>query len=128
MPWIQRDLAPGGVEGIVYYGGSARIGSVLELVRASTGIGAWYPGPLDDLAAAKRVVGDRGVCAGVINDIPLIDDTPGAIREEVRRILAAGMPGGHFMFGTVLMPYAIPEANVRAMLEAAFELGRSTPP
>jgi uroporphyrinogen decarboxylase len=38
------------------------------------------------------------------------------------------MPGGHFMFGTVLMPYAIPEANVRAMLEAAFELGRSTPP
>lgn len=128
LPWVERDLAPGGTRGIVYYGGGGRLGSVLELVQARTGIGAFYLGPEDDLVEAKRALGERALCAGVINDIRLIDDSPAAVRAEVARILAAGMPGGRFMFGTVLMPYAIPEANVHAMLEAAFELGRTARP
>jgi uroporphyrinogen decarboxylase len=34
-----------------------------------------------------------------------------------------GMPGGKFLFGTLVMPYGIPETNIRAMLEAAYEFG-----
>jgi uroporphyrinogen decarboxylase len=34
-----------------------------------------------------------------------------------------GMPGGHFLFGTGVMPLSVPESNIRAMLEAAFEYG-----
>ncbi len=128
LPWVERDLAPGGTAGVVYYGGGARLGPVLDLVQARTGVGAFYLGPEDDVAAAKRAVGDRALCAGVINDIRLIDDAPATIRAEVTRIVAAGMPGGRFMFGTVLMPFGIPEANVRAMLDAAFELGRIARP
>jgi uroporphyrinogen decarboxylase len=128
MPWVERDLAPGGTRGVVYYGGGARLGSVIELVQARTGVGAFYLGPEDDIAAAKRAASGGALCAGVINDIRLIDDSPATIRAEVARILAAGMPGGRFMFGTILMPYAIPEANVRAMLDAAFELGRTAGP
>lgn len=125
LPWMERDLAPVGTAGVVYYCGSARLNPVIDLVRRRTGLAAWYLGPGDDLAEAKRTVGDRGLCAGVINDIQLIDWTPARIREEVRRLLAVGMPGGHFMFGTVVMPLAIPEANIRAMLEAAFEFGKA---
>jgi uroporphyrinogen decarboxylase len=36
------------------------------------------------------------------------------------------MTGGHFLFGTGVMPMAVPEENIRAMLDAAFEYG-STP-
>jgi uroporphyrinogen decarboxylase len=35
-----------------------------------------------------------------------------------------GKPGGHFLFGTGVMPMAIPEANIKVMLDAAFEYGR----
>ena len=42
----------------------------------------------------------------------------------MRRIVEAGKPGGKFFFGTVLMPLAIPEANIRAMIEACCEFGR----
>jgi uroporphyrinogen decarboxylase len=35
-----------------------------------------------------------------------------------------GKPGGGFIFGTLLMPYAIPEDNIRAMMTAARQHGR----
>jgi uroporphyrinogen decarboxylase len=38
-------------------------------------------------------------------------------------MLAAGIPGGRFFFGTGVMPLDIPQENIRAMLEAAFEYG-----
>ncbi len=124
LPWMERDLAPGGPAGVVYYCGSARMNPVIGEVQRRTGVNAWYLGPEDDIAEGQRLAGPDALCAGVINDIKLIDWSPERIREEVRRMLAAGMPGGRFMFGTVLMPLAIPEANIRAMLEAAFELGQ----
>jgi uroporphyrinogen decarboxylase len=118
LPWVARDLAPCGGDGIVYYGGSARLGDVLDDTLAAVNVRAFYPGPEDDVAATCRALS-----AGVINDIRLIDESPGEIRADVRRILAAGASAKRFLFGTVLMPYAIPEVNIRAMLDAALEFG-----
>ena len=124
LPWLERDLLPGGMEGVVFYCGGARMSTVIEQVFARTKIGVYYLGPMDDIAQCKWSLGGRALSAGVINDIKLIDWSPQQVREEVRRILDVGMPGGKFFFGTVVMPYAIPEANIRAMLDAAYEYGR----
>ena len=34
-----------------------------------------------------------------------------------------GKPGGHFLFGTGVVSLAVPEANIRAMLDAAHLYG-----
>jgi uroporphyrinogen decarboxylase len=124
LPWMERDLAPGGVAGVVYYCGSSRMNAVLPEVLARTPFSCCYLSPLDDLAQARRLVGEQVLLAGVINDIPLIDWPPERVRQEVRQIVSAGRRSGRFLFGTLLMPLAIPEPNIRALLEAAFESGR----
>lgn len=124
LPWMENDLRPVGTQGVVYYCGSSRMNPVIELVLERTGIATYYPGPMDDIAETKRIIAGRALCAGVINDIKLIDWSPGQIRKEVKRIVDSGMPGGHFFFGTVVMPLGIPEENIRAMLDAAYEYGR----
>ena len=124
LPWIERDLRAIGTGDVVYYCGMARMNEVIATVLERTGIGAFYISPLDDLAEAKRIIGDRGLTCGVINDIKLIYWSEAEIRREVRRMLAVGMPGGRFLFGTGVMPIAIPEANIHAMLEEACESGR----
>jgi uroporphyrinogen decarboxylase len=78
---------------------------------------------MDDVALGKKILAGRAMCGGVINDIKLIDWTRDEIRNEVKRIMREGMPGGRFLFGTLAMPYDIPEVNIRVMLEAAFEFG-----
>ncbi|MBI5820750.1 MAG: uroporphyrinogen decarboxylase family protein [Verrucomicrobia bacterium] len=123
LPWIERDLRAVGTAGLVYYCGMARVNSVIETVLERTGIGVYYISPLDDLSEAKHIIAGRGLTCGVINDVKLIDWSEAEVRQEVRRILAAGMPDGKFLFGTGVMPLAIPEANIRAMLEAVYEFG-----
>ena len=123
LPWIERDLKPGGTEGVVFYCGGARMNPVIDLILERTGIGAYYLSPMDDVALGKKILAGRAMCGGVINDIKLIDWTRDEIRNEVKRIMREGMPGGRFLFGTLAMPYDIPEVNIRVMLEAAFEFG-----
>ncbi|TAN42543.1 MAG: uroporphyrinogen decarboxylase [Nitrospirae bacterium] len=123
LPQMEKDLSVG-TDGVVYYCGGARMNAVLQQVIDKLGLGAYYLSPLDDIAEGKRIIGERGLTCGVINDIKLIDWTPEEIRSEVKRMLEAGMPGGKFLFGTLVMPYGIPEGNIRAMLEAAYEYGR----
>lgn len=123
LPWIERDIRAVGPQGLVYYCGSARFNRVIDRVWERTGLGVWYLSPLDDLAEGKRLIAGRGLCCGVINDIKLIEWTPDQVRAEVRRMLEAGKPGGRFLFGTLVMPLGIPEANIRAMLDAAWEFG-----
>jgi uroporphyrinogen decarboxylase len=60
---------------------------------------------------------------GVIDDIKMINWTPKETQAEVKRIIDIGKPGGHFLFGTGVMPQALPEVNIRAMIQAAFEFG-----
>jgi uroporphyrinogen-III decarboxylase len=126
LPWMRRDLGDA-VSDVVYYCGGARMDPVLERVLDATGIGTYYLSPFDDIAEAKRTLRGRAVAAGVINDIRLVDWTRDEVVAEVGRILGQGMPGGRFFFGTLVMPLAIPEANIGSLLEAAYEYGRLQP-
>ncbi len=128
LPWMERDLSPGGTNGIVYYCGSARFNNVIEAVINRLGIGVFYLSPMDDIAEGKRLVAGRGLTCGVINDIMLLEWSKEQIRSEVKRMIEAGKPGGKFLFGTLVMPYNIPEENIRTMLEAAYEYGRFDTP
>ena len=124
LPWMQRDLAAGGVDNVVYYCGMAPFNNVIDQVMRELKIGVYYISPLSDLAEAKAIIGSKGLTCGVIDDIKMINWTPEKTRTEVRRICETGMPGGHFLFGTGVMPLDVPEANIQAMLAAAFEYGR----
>jgi uroporphyrinogen decarboxylase len=126
MPWMQRDLAPGGVGGIVYYCGMAPFNNVIQQVLDELKIGVYYISPLADLAEAKAIIGTRGLTCGVIDDISLIAWTPQQTAAEVKRMCEIGMVGEHFLFGTGVMPLDVPEANIKAMLAAAFEYGKYT--
>lgn len=123
IPWMQKDLS-GGVNGIVYYCGGARFNKVIEAIITQLGIQTYYLSPLDDIAEGKQIINGRALTCGVINDIKLIDWTESQIRDEVKRMLTAGLPNGKFLFGTILMPYNIPERNIRAMLDTVYEFGR----
>jgi uroporphyrinogen decarboxylase len=123
LPWIEKEMQAVGTAGMVYYCGMSSLNRVIDLVLPRTGIGVYYLSPFDDVATAKAIIDGRALTCGVINDIPLIDWTREEIRAEVKRIITAGMPGGRFLFGTGVMPYCIPEANIRTMLEAAYEFG-----
>lgn len=124
MPWMKQDLAPGGAGGIVYYCGMAPFNNVIEQVMDELHVGVYYISPMSDLAEAKAIIGNRGLTCGVIDDIKLIHWSPEQTRAEVKRMCEIGMPGGHFLLGTGVMPQAVPEANITAMIEAAFEYGR----
>ena len=98
---------------------------MIDHVIRDIGFQTFYPGPLDDIGESMRLIDGRALCAGVINDIRLIDWSPDQIRAEVKRIIHAGLRQGRkFFFGTVVMPYGIPERNIMAMIDAAHEFGR----
>lgn len=124
LPWMKRDLAPGGTGGVVYYCGMSPFNDVIETVRSELGIRVFYVSPLADLAEAKRLVGDRGLTCGVVDDIKMIRWTAEETRAEVERLCGIGRPGGHFLLGTGVMPQAVPSANIRSFVDAAFEFGR----
>jgi uroporphyrinogen-III decarboxylase len=124
MPWMKKDLEAIGTADVVYYCGSSRMNNVIAPVLEQLDIKTFYLSPNDDVAAGKSQVAGRGLTWGVINDILLIDWTEDEVRNEVKRIITAGMTGGKFGFGTLVMPYKIPERNIRAMLAAAYEYGR----
>lgn len=123
LPWMQRDLAPGGPAGLVYYCGMAPFNSVIPMVRETLGISAFYISPMADLAEAGALVGRNGITCGVIDDIRMIHWTPEQTRAEVQRLCALGKAAGPFLLGTGVMPQAVPEANIRAYLEAAWTYG-----
>lgn len=124
LPWIEKDIQAVSKQGVVYYAGMARVNPVIELVLARTGINAYYLSPFDDPREAQTKIGENGIACGVINDIQLIDWSVEQTTEEVKRILRQGMTSNRFLFGTGLMPYGIPEQNIRALLEAAYTYGR----
>jgi uroporphyrinogen decarboxylase len=129
LPWMRRDLEPGGMACIVYYCGMAPFNNVIEQILDEFHIGTYYISPLADLAEAKRIIGERALTCGVIDDIKMIHWTPEQTRAEVRRMCAIGMrtadgqPSYRFLFGNGVMPLAVPEDNIRTMIEAAFDFG-----
>jgi uroporphyrinogen decarboxylase len=123
LPWVIRDLEECGPEGIVFFNGGGRINPILAELQSHTGIGAYYLNPFDDIAEARKILGAQALIAGAINDIRLIDWTPEEIDREVKKIMRAGKRAGGFIFGTLMMPLRIPEANIRAMIESAIRHG-----
>ena len=123
LPWIEKDIQAVGTERMVYFCSMARFNDVIDIVLRRTGIGVYYLSPLADVAEGKRIVAGRGLTCGVLNDMKLIDWSREEVRREVKRIVDAGMPGGKFLFSSAIMPCAIPEENIRIMLEAAYEFG-----
>jgi uroporphyrinogen decarboxylase len=124
MPWMRRDLLPGGSEGVVYYCGMAPFNDVIDLVFDELHIKTHYISPLADITEAKHLVGTRGLTCGVIDDIKMIHWSPEQTRAEAKRIVEIGKTGGHFLFGNGVMPMAVPAANIQAMVDAGFEYGR----
>ena len=123
LPWMIQDLQGVDRAGLVYYCGMAPFNAVIDLVFDELAISTHYISPLADLAEAKRLINTRGLMCGVIDDIKMIHWSASQTRDEVKRIIDIGKPGGHFLFGTGVMPLSIPEENIRAMLAAAFEYG-----
>jgi methanogenic corrinoid protein MtbC1/uroporphyrinogen-III decarboxylase len=125
LKWMKRDLEPGGMDGMVYYVGGARLNTVADEVIREVGFTTFYPGPMDDITESMRIINDRALCAAVINDIKLLDWTPEEVRAEVKRLVQDGLRAGKkLFFGTVVMPYGIPDENIKTMIEAAKEYGR----
>lgn len=123
LPWVKRDLEQSGPAGVIFFNGGGRINPILADLQAHTGIGAYYLNPFDDIDEARRILGPQALVAGAINDIRLIDWSPEEIDREVQRIMAAGKGEGGFIFGTLLMPFHIPDENIRALVDAAIRHG-----
>ncbi len=123
VPWMKNDLQ-GDAGGIVYYCGGAPMNEVVDTVMKEVGIGAYYISPLDDLAEAKKIINSNGLTCAAIDDIKMVHWTVEQTRAEVKRLIEIGKPGGHFLFGSSLMPLELPEENIVAMIEAAFKYGR----
>ena len=117
-PWLEKDLAPTGTQDVVLYGGGMPIGPILPALLERLSFAACYLSPLDDIIACKKVIAGRCLCGGIINDLRLLSWSPEEVRAEVKRILELGLPGGGFFFGTLVMPYGIPEENIRVMIDA----------
>lgn len=124
IPWMQRDLLPGGSEGVLYYCGMAPFNDVIDLVFDELHIKSHHISPLADIAEAKRLINTRGLTCGIIDDIKMINWSTEQTRAEVKRIVEIGKTDGHFLFGNGVMPLAVPEANILTMIDAAFEYGR----
>lgn len=123
LPWVKRDLDQSGPSGVIFFNGGGRINPILSDLQTDAGIGAFYLNPFDDIAEARRTLGPQALLAGAINDIRMIDWSPEEIDQEVRRIMEAGKAGGGFIFGTLLMPFQIPDENIRALVDAAIRHG-----
>lgn len=124
LPTILSDLQPVGTHDVVYFNGGGRINPHLAILLEQTGLRAFYINPFDDIGEAKTALNGQALLVSAINDISLILWTEEDIDREVRRIMEAGKPGGGFIFSTLLMPFAIPEKNIRIMLDAAYRYGR----
>jgi len=123
LEWIVRDMHAAGPDGITYFNGGGRINPMLDDIIEHTGIMTYYINPLDDVAEAKKIIGKRGISSGVINDIPLIDWSKEEIDQEVKTIMRAGSAGGRFIFGTLVMPYMIPDKSIHYLFDAARKYG-----
>lgn len=127
LPWVGRDLEQSGPAGVIFFNGGGRINPILADLREHTGIGAYYLNPFDDISEARTILGPQPLITGTINDIRLIDWSPEEIEVEVGKIMSAGKQAGGFLFGTLLMPFRIPEQNIRALMDAAIKHGSYRP-
>lgn len=119
LEWVKRDFGQAGTAGIVYFSGGGRLNPILDTLLTETDVGAVHVSPADDVGEARRIIAGRALLAAAINDIGLIRWSHVEIDAEVRRIMEAGAPGGGFLFGTLVMPWSIPDDSIAYLVEAA---------
>jgi uroporphyrinogen decarboxylase len=104
-------------------------GNVLPLVEGWIDAGIDGLDPIDPgagltLAAMKRAYGDRIALKGNIDCVnTLCTGTPEEVREEVRRAIADGGPGGLILSSSNTIHRGVRPENYRAMLKALQDLG-----
>jgi uroporphyrinogen decarboxylase len=78
-----------------------------------------------DLAEVKREFGGRVSLRGNVNSITvMLNGTPEDVEADVRRCMDAAKAGGGFILGVGdQTPYATPEENLRAFVEAGIRYG-----
>jgi uroporphyrinogen decarboxylase len=93
--------------------------------QAATGISALSVGPGVDMAVAKQAVGDKVCLMGNVDPINiLLYGTPEQVYEESKRIMNIGKRNGGYLFNSgEMIPRAIPEENMNAMIRAGKEFG-----
>ena len=79
----------------------------------------------NSLADAKAFFGDSMCLLGNLDQIEFLKTaTPDEVADRTRRVMATGMPGGHYIFSTSdFLEKGTPIENVRAMIAAAKEGG-----
>jgi uroporphyrinogen-III decarboxylase len=79
----------------------------------------------NDLAEAKRVMGDRVCLLGNLDQLRFLKvASPGEVAEKTRAIVRVGKPGGRYLFAASdFLEKGTPLENVKAMLRAAEEEG-----
>jgi uroporphyrinogen decarboxylase len=123
LPSVLRDLEGIGTGDLVYFNGGGQINPQLKTLVERTPLRAFYINPFDDIGEAAGMLNGQALLVGTINDIRLINGSREEIDSEVSRIMEQGKRVPGFAFGTLMMPYAIPEENIRAMLESAYRYG-----
>ena len=95
---------------------------ILEMM-ADTGVDCVEPlDPLGgvDVADAKRRIGGRVALMGGVNTLTLLNGSPDQVYQEATTCCrAAGSDGGYVLAAGDMVPDRTPEANVRALVEAA---------
>ncbi|MDC7234037.1 MAG: uroporphyrinogen decarboxylase family protein [Spirochaetales bacterium] len=124
LPWIHKDVQTTGTAGMVYFNGGGEINPMLPALVEHSGFGAFYINPMDDIREAKQIVNGKGLVAAPINDIKLLRFNEEEVKNEVERIISEGKEGGGFIFGTLVMPYGIPEHTIRSMINVAKQAGQ----
>jgi hypothetical protein len=114
-----------------------RLNDLLDMI-AETGVDALEPIETRPMATAdvtlaevKERIGDRVALFGAIQALMLETASPEQMREDVRRAIAVGAPGGGFGLLPTSAPFMVPLAprvlaNAEAMYEAAHAFGRYT--
>ncbi|OHD12765.1 MAG: hypothetical protein A2086_07245 [Spirochaetes bacterium GWD1_27_9] len=124
LPWIKKDIQRIGTADVVFFNGGGRINPTIDTLIKETGLMVYYINPKDSVKEAKQIIDGRALLIGTINDIGLLSWSKEEIESEVKRIMEEGSLGGGFIFGTLVMPYLIPEEKIKIMLEAAYKYGR----
>lgn len=106
------------------------IGDRLDLLleTGTMGIDTLDPPPLGtvELADAKRILEGQAFIKGNIDPVnTLLKGDPASVREEARRKIAIGKPGGGYILSSACsVPPATPPENLEVLIEVAEEHGR----